>query len=91
VLCVWAEKEGVGRFVGEVGADGIVRLSERLSIPVATSAPIQIPSILAVLPTSKSIGVITFDSSRLGALHLTQLGISAVGRIISLERRRTDT
>jgi hypothetical protein len=34
-----------------------------------------------MLPPSKSIVIITFAGSRLGSLHLTQLGISALERI----------
>ncbi|CZR69969.1 uncharacterized protein PAC_19870 [Phialocephala subalpina] len=54
-------------------------LASRLPIPVATSALIQIPSIRSFLPPQKSIGVITYDGTRLGPLHLSQLGISAEG------------
>lgn len=36
----------------------------------------QIPSILSILPPTKSIAVITYDAGRLGPLHLQQLCIS---------------
>lgn len=56
-------------------------ISERLDIPIATSALIQIPSILAILPPKQSIGVITYDNSKLGVQHLSQLGIVDPSRV----------
>jgi hypothetical protein len=50
-------------------------LAARLTIPIATSALIQIPSILAVLPPSRSVGILTFDATRLIPLHLERVGI----------------
>ncbi|KAF2164938.1 hypothetical protein M409DRAFT_24839 [Zasmidium cellare ATCC 36951] len=59
------------------------QLAERLPIPIATSALIQVPSLLALLPPRKSIGILTFDGEKLGPTHLEQLGIpsSLHGRI----------
>ncbi|KAI8311167.1 hypothetical protein K4K61_012564 [Colletotrichum sp. SAR11_59] len=51
-------------------------LAERLPIPVATSSLIQIPSILAWLPPSKKIGIITYNARELVSLHFERLGIS---------------
>ncbi|EXJ83395.1 hypothetical protein A1O1_07017 [Capronia coronata CBS 617.96] len=56
-------------------------LAKRLSVPVATSALIQIPSVHALLPPTQSVGIITFDASKLGALHLSQLLIGDVDRL----------
>jgi Asp/Glu/hydantoin racemase len=36
---------------------------------------VQVPSVLALLPVDKKVGVLTYDGSRLGALHLESLGI----------------
>jgi Asp/Glu/hydantoin racemase len=52
-------------------------LAEQLPVPIATSALLQIPSILAFLPTSAVIGVLTYDSERLGLSHLQALSIDA--------------
>lgn len=56
-------------------------ISTRLKIPIATSALVQIPSILAILPPHQSIGVITYDNSKLGLQHLSQLGIADPSRV----------
>ncbi|KAH8177911.1 hypothetical protein LIA77_02993 [Sarocladium implicatum] len=52
------------------------RLSARLSIPIMTSALLQVPSLLALLPATRSVGILTFDDTRLGDAHLQKLGIS---------------
>ncbi|KAF1940941.1 hypothetical protein EJ02DRAFT_405570 [Clathrospora elynae] len=51
------------------------QLAARLPIPIATSALLQIPSVLALLPADKLVGVLTYDDLRLGALHMESLGI----------------
>ncbi|KAF5649609.1 aspartate racemase [Fusarium sp. NRRL 52700] len=51
------------------------RLAVRSPIPVATSALVQIPSLFAILPGNKLIGVLTYNSARLGSAHLLELGI----------------
>ena len=53
------------------------RLASRLPIPIATSALLQIPSILSLLPANKSIAVITYDDARLSPSHLERLGIAS--------------
>ncbi|KAK1534862.1 uncharacterized protein CCOS01_03614 [Colletotrichum costaricense] len=45
-------------------------LTARLPIPIATSSLAQLPSILPLLPPDKSVGVLTYDESRLGSQHL---------------------
>ena len=61
----------------------ITRLAARLPIPIATSSLIQIPAILAWLPPTKHIGVVTFDATQLVNTHFAQLGVpeSAFNRI----------
>lgn len=61
------------------------RLAKRLPIPIATSSLLQVPSLLSLLPSSKKIGILTFDGTKLGTTHLEQLGISATlwSRIIT--------
>lgn len=56
---------------------GIHRLAARLPIPVATSALIQVPSILSILPAGRAVGIITFDAARLTNTHLERLHIDA--------------
>src|SRR5687767_8114109 len=40
-----------------------------------TSALTQVPSLLALLPAAKTVGILTFDDSRLGDAHLEKLGV----------------
>ncbi|TVY45474.1 Dimethlysulfonioproprionate lyase [Lachnellula occidentalis] len=72
--------------LAERGAVGIItscgflamaqqQIAERVPIPIATSALIQIPLLRALLPASKAIGVLTYDGDRLGEKHLLALGI----------------
>ena len=56
-------------------------LAKRLPIPVASSSLVQIPSLFAILPSASHIGIITFDGSKLGPLHLTRLGIKETDRV----------
>lgn len=53
----------------------IYRLAARLPVPVATSALIQVPSILSILPADRGVGIITFDAGRLSNTHLERLHI----------------
>jgi len=53
------------------------RLAASLPIPVATSALVQIPSILSLLAADRTVGIITFDDTRLQSLHLERLGINS--------------
>jgi hypothetical protein len=55
-------------------------LARRLPIPVSASSLVQIPSLFAILPPTAHIGIITYDGSKLGSLHLTQLGVRDVDR-----------
>lgn len=51
------------------------RLSARLPIPIMTSALVQAPSLLTIAAPHRKLGILTFDSTRLGAAHLQKLGI----------------
>ncbi|OBS26883.1 hypothetical protein FPOA_00826 [Fusarium poae] len=63
-----------GLKLAERGAVGIItscgflaaaqkRLAARLPIPVATSALVQIPSLQAIFPANRPIGILTYDSA----------------------------
>lgn len=75
-----------GKKLAEKGCVGIItscgflamaqrQLSERIGIPIATSALVQIPSIRAFLGPQKIIGVLTYDGERLGETHLREVGV----------------
>ncbi|KAF4339735.1 aspartate racemase [Fusarium beomiforme] len=75
-----------GLKLAERGAVGIItscgflaaaqtRLAARLPVPIATSALIQIPSLQSIFHANRPIGVLTYDSARLGNTHLRELGI----------------
>jgi hypothetical protein len=49
-------------------------LSSRLSVPVATSALLLIPSLLRLLPVGKRLGVLTFSGADLTPAHFTAAG-----------------
>jgi hypothetical protein len=51
------------------------QLAERISVPLASSALCQLPSILGWVPRSKGVGVVTFDGGKLGAGHLKGVGV----------------
>lgn len=50
-------------------------LAKRLSIPIAASALVQIPSIQAFLRPGQTVGVLTYDDSKLGVRQLLQIGV----------------
>ncbi|KAF9733453.1 aspartate racemase protein [Paraphaeosphaeria minitans] len=55
-------------------------LSERTQIPIATSALVQLPSILAILGVAEVVGMLTYDEERLGGGRLDALRVDA-GRV----------
>ncbi len=74
-----------GRRLVAEGVDGITTscgflvlyqraLSERLAVPVATSALLQIPMVRTLLPSKRRVGVLTFDARSLGPKHLEAAG-----------------
>ncbi|KAK4892960.1 hypothetical protein LTR27_008688 [Elasticomyces elasticus] len=56
-------------------------LSRRLSVPVAASSLLQIPSIRTIMPPEQAIGILTFDGSRLNETHLKAIGIHDMSQI----------
>lgn len=75
-----------GQELAEKGCVGIItscgflalaqrELSPRLSIPISTSALVQIPSVLTFLDHDALICVLTYDAERLGHAHLESLDI----------------
>ncbi|SDN42174.1 aspartate/glutamate racemase family protein [Ensifer sp. YR511] len=70
----------------DLGVDGITTscgflskfqpvLTERLSVPVATSALLQVPMVKATLPKGKRVGILTAVEDALTAEHLSVVGI----------------
>ncbi|KAF1969423.1 hypothetical protein BU23DRAFT_571511 [Bimuria novae-zelandiae CBS 107.79] len=53
-------------------------MSASLLIPIATSALVQISSIMAVLLPGVFVGVLTYDEERLGEAHLEAFGVGAI-------------
>ncbi|KAL2815805.1 hypothetical protein BDW59DRAFT_166620 [Aspergillus cavernicola] len=51
-------------------------LSARLPTPIATSALLQLRSILPLLPSQKTVGILTYDDARLRDSHLANVGLS---------------
>ncbi|MBV1696632.1 MAG: aspartate/glutamate racemase family protein [Hyphomicrobiales bacterium] len=49
-------------------------LAERLPVPVATSALLQVRPVEQLLPRGRRVGVLTFDGASLGPAHLTAVG-----------------
>lgn len=52
------------------------RISEAVSVPVATSSLMQIPMIQQMLPPNKRVGVITISKDTLTEAHFSAIGIS---------------
>jgi hypothetical protein len=52
-------------------------LASRLSVPVATSSLLLIPSLLKLLPTGKRLGVLTFSANDLTPAHFAAAGAPA--------------
>lgn len=51
-------------------------LQSKLSVPLGTSALLQVPFVLRLVPQGKKIGVITFDAANLGVEHLRAVGVA---------------
>jgi Asp/Glu/hydantoin racemase len=78
------------------GADGIVTscgflaiyqkaMAAKLSVPIATSALLQITLVERLLPQGKRVGVLTFDGASLKRPHLEAVGAPLDVPIIGLE------
>ena len=77
------------------GADGIItscgflaiyqrEFARRLSVPVATSALLQVPWVERLLPAGKRVGVITFNGASLGKAHLDGVGAALDTPVVGL-------
>lgn len=66
-------------------------LAAALPVPVVTSALLALPSLLATLPPSARIGVVTANAATLGAAHLDGAGVPAAarGRLVPIGLERT--
>lgn len=60
------------------------QLSARLTVPVATSSLLQIPSLSATLPKGKTVGVITYDRESLTERHFQEVGVHEIPPIVGL-------
>lgn len=61
------------------------QLAERLTVPVAASALLQIPLVQATLPAGRRVGVLTFDAASLGPAHLAAAGAPADTPVAGLD------
>lgn len=62
------------------------RLAARASVPVATSALLQIPLIARCLPMGRRVGVITYDAAALTPAHFTAVGADPATPVAGLPR-----
>jgi hypothetical protein len=85
-----------------LGSDGITtncgflslfqaEIAARVKVPVATSSLMQIPTVQALLPPGKSVGVLTVDARSLTADHLKAAGAPIDTPIIGTETGREFT
>ena len=81
------------------GADGITtncgflslfqaELSAALEVPVATSSLMQAPSIQALLPPGRSVGVVTVSADSLTPAHLATAGVDPETPVVGTEGGR---
>ena len=77
---------GAGERLAAHGADGITStcgflalhqrtIASRLPVPFASSSLLQVPSIAAMLPAGRRVGIVTVDSTSLRVEHLAAIGI----------------
>lgn len=50
-------------------------LAEHCSVPVATSALLQVPMVERLLPVNKRVGILTYNAQALSTKHLDALGV----------------
>lgn len=62
------------------------KLAQRLALPIATSSLLQIPQIMAFLPTGKKVGVITYDGKSLTDHHFHQTGVTDIPPVAGLPK-----
>ena len=77
------------------GADGIItscgflaiyqkKFAQHLSVPVASSALLQVPLVERLLPAGQRVGVITFNGASLGAAHFDGVGAAQDTPVVGL-------
>lgn len=66
-------------------------IAAAVSVPVATSALMQVPMIYATLPAGKRVGIITISKASLTPEHLSAAGVPADTPIVGTEGGRTFT
>jgi hypothetical protein len=59
-------------------------LTEHCSVPVATSALLQVPIVQRVLPKGKRVGILTFSAESLTAPHLEAVGVDPATPVVGL-------
>ena len=71
------QREGAGAITTSCGFNSIFQreLADAVSVPVFTSALLQVPWVHSMLNRERSIGIITFDSTRLTHDHLLRAGV----------------
>jgi hypothetical protein len=60
------------------------QLAARLTVPVATSALLQVAVVGRVLPKGRRVGVLTFNGASLGAAHLAAVGAPTDTPVVGL-------
>ncbi|WP_370589065.1 aspartate/glutamate racemase family protein [Pseudonocardia sp. C8] len=67
-------------------------LTDRLGVPVATSALLQLPQVLAVLPAGRTVGVVTALAAQLTPERLVAAGVAPdrLDRIVTIDLAATD-
>jgi hypothetical protein len=59
-------------------------LTEHCSVPVATSALLQVPMVQRVLPKGKRVGILTFSAESLTAPYLDAVGVDPATPVVGL-------
>jgi Asp/Glu/hydantoin racemase len=82
-----------------LGADGITtncgflslyqaELARHVGVPVATSSLMQVPSVQALLPPGKRVGIITVSAESLTPEHLRAAGVDPATPVVGTEKGR---
>ena len=57
-------------------------LASAVSVPVFTSSLLQIPTLLAALPTDQKVGVLTISAHSLSPAHFEAVGVGCLDRVV---------
>ena len=79
----------------DAGVDGITttcgflalyqqELAAHCSVPVATSALLQVPMVTRMLPKGKRVGILTFSAESLSIHHLAAVGIDPQTKVVGM-------